>query len=1036
MDRWIKVWEEFLALCNGGFGDDGKWRHHRSSPASCQGFSEEVLAEKLANVIRKLHFCRKPGEPILAKWTKVGPALDWYLLAVLTNDLLSQAVKVAFADISTKEAEASGIIDEDAKFSEAGSWPVVRGVRLIRFRRITDDRPPLIILCICLEPIRYLTEHFIQCASEMRNKMTPGVFKFVNPRRSPVNVALNYIQDVLQGIDGASSRLVLMYRGRGFQSFEDWSRACPEEALMLRHGLMVVYSWIHERHACRFERAPLSLLMLGDPTRSRQDREQCVQCFKDTASRCCVPWGIRPWFDQSEDDLLGVEFACLCFRVAGMMLLGIADVECRHHRTHVNTGQGQAFWHTCADYVNKEAKALCTICTKRRLAHQGAEHSEPAAADDTSIVSDDAPDDALPDALKFMTQIHRGMSAFEIFKRVVNSELRARGRGLSAGDPALNNLVWGRWVRLGEDEKEYYRGLAHDSQRRAKANKARDEEAARLERTPQPLTRVSGVNTWSSRELSDAGSMPNAPAMMLGAAVASRTASCDNLGEYEDGAPTSVEQAQRRPLATEVFEGMVNGMMGEVEDSFVKDINHLAFDHAYVQDVEYRDGMECGAICEAAPADLRGMAMLLRDHIDGVFGNITPTAQVRKDDRLFATEVCDAEGNILAVNFWVISTGLKAFSHNDQKVLLFQMMDYFGTCDHTRPDPRDRYSNVHLVPYRQPIWEPDGAADTDEVSHEGSDWRPRAPFDQGWVLPLRRLVQYRLDQWAEVVLLRGAPVLGGVLPDQVVVRFLEHRRSSHRRLDVYHLSGDSFPPFLVERAGAADALEARAAKNKRRAQPAGAPLWRMRRSAAQRHKPQPARPKDGRPKVKVPERPAPDPDEALLELGAIFGVDLIEADALNNLGNQDFPGGGGDGEGSSDEEAAALFGEDHEAVNWEDSFEALHDIWEPEVVQEKLEMRRGLGGYIYVRHGATTLGKVSYPATGVLSMKCEAHGMKRCCLVLGYRPEHQRLAEATALKWLAHHRLPIVNAHKELNLKAKRALADTVFAITSLTEWD
>ena len=61
-----------------------------------------------------------------------------------------------------------------------------------------------------------------------------------------------------------------------------------------------------------------------------------------------------------------------------------------------------------------------------------------------------------------------------------------------------------------------------------------------------------------------------------------------------------MEEAETRPMAPEVFEAVTKdpGTVTDLVETFERRVSRVAFDHNDVVDMAYREGTECGAICE------------------------------------------------------------------------------------------------------------------------------------------------------------------------------------------------------------------------------------------------------------------------------------------------------------------------------------------------------------------------------------------------------------------------------------------------------
>ena len=134
----------------------------------------------------------------------------------------------------------------------------------------------------------------------------------------------------------------------------------------LADRILIASAWVDFRHRRTFNSDTLQVALLGDPVRTQEAKLAWVDGFH-AKSRCCVPWGIRPWYDKSREELLSVKMAIICWRWAGLFMNGIADLECRHARNKREAGDNISFETLAANYVNSEAKAVTTMSTRRRI---------------------------------------------------------------------------------------------------------------------------------------------------------------------------------------------------------------------------------------------------------------------------------------------------------------------------------------------------------------------------------------------------------------------------------------------------------------------------------------------------------------------------------------------------------------------------------------------------------------------------------------------------------------------------------------------
>lgn len=101
-EQFAQAWNAFLGFFNGPV-----WRvggrlgpHHCSSPECCSNYDPHVSRDKAVKVIVNLLYRVMPGVPTKSKWTKLGPCLDWHMLAQGLQGILGLAVPVAFGKMA------------------------------------------------------------------------------------------------------------------------------------------------------------------------------------------------------------------------------------------------------------------------------------------------------------------------------------------------------------------------------------------------------------------------------------------------------------------------------------------------------------------------------------------------------------------------------------------------------------------------------------------------------------------------------------------------------------------------------------------------------------------------------------------------------------------------------------------------------------------------------------------------------------------------------------------------------------------------
>ena len=91
--RWIACWDAYLEVVNGKVDAGGGFTHHCRGFDCCNGFDTAVTAVKIKDAIAGLQYGFQPITPSMNKWTKLGPSVDWFMLAMSTFVLQASATK-------------------------------------------------------------------------------------------------------------------------------------------------------------------------------------------------------------------------------------------------------------------------------------------------------------------------------------------------------------------------------------------------------------------------------------------------------------------------------------------------------------------------------------------------------------------------------------------------------------------------------------------------------------------------------------------------------------------------------------------------------------------------------------------------------------------------------------------------------------------------------------------------------------------------------------------------------------------------------
>ena len=280
-----------------------------------------------------------PGQPMApnsGKWTKLYSSLDFFVIGGF-NGCLFALSEVAYQKMSFQELlqKPGGLkVDDGAE----ADWQQVAGRRYLRtMATLSDSNSQFLrlLLCVVLEPLRYLTFTFLKYGRRVTVfDRTPPVFDMISTRRSPIQWVLQYYSELLRG---SSARLSLLWAREGFSSLHLWQAARPEESSLFRRAVLVAASEVQRRHANFFYKTwPIPLLALGDARLDSEERADIVRRFKQRDA-CCIEYGVgrelRAKFGAKDDlQLLSPAVGKLFQFACGILRLFVAAIESLHAR--------------------------------------------------------------------------------------------------------------------------------------------------------------------------------------------------------------------------------------------------------------------------------------------------------------------------------------------------------------------------------------------------------------------------------------------------------------------------------------------------------------------------------------------------------------------------------------------------------------------------------------------------------------------------------------------------------------------------------
>ena len=85
---WQAAWQNLTRVLNGDWSKKGQLQHYCTSRRCCNNYDLDVCARKISCAITKVLLARRPTCPVANKWTKLGPALDFYVMHYACHNFL------------------------------------------------------------------------------------------------------------------------------------------------------------------------------------------------------------------------------------------------------------------------------------------------------------------------------------------------------------------------------------------------------------------------------------------------------------------------------------------------------------------------------------------------------------------------------------------------------------------------------------------------------------------------------------------------------------------------------------------------------------------------------------------------------------------------------------------------------------------------------------------------------------------------------------------------------------------------------------
>lgn len=379
-------WARLLGLLNGCV-----WQ-----PPGCRvevfhngSVDRDRLVADISKAMTDVVFSHRPGAPILKKWTKLGPSVDWFAQSMLLCSILPRVFGPAYTQFQTSGAgdSAGAHADLDADLVAGLEWASTRSSRVNRGNRFFMDSAncsQVTMAGIVLEATRFLTAFFLHHQrAAIDKKDIPGLCELATARFSPVVVALQYLSRLLSGECGG--RLVLLLGPAGCDSVRSWCDRFREVSWKFRVLVTAAAAWIHDRFQRTSQAYPFKIAALGDPRLDAQEVACIAEDFK-TKGGHCLPWGMAREMHRrlTVEELMTAQARQMFLRWSAMWFLSVGDIECRHARNRRAAKPGMA-WTTHCNLTTAQEAAGLLAATKAQVAKVST--SSATTANESKLVS-------------------------------------------------------------------------------------------------------------------------------------------------------------------------------------------------------------------------------------------------------------------------------------------------------------------------------------------------------------------------------------------------------------------------------------------------------------------------------------------------------------------------------------------------------------------------------------------------------------------------------------------------------------------------
>ncbi|CAE7945648.1 unnamed protein product [Symbiodinium necroappetens] len=318
-----------------------------------------------------------PTIPLMSDWTKVGPAIDWFLSADFAGTLSRLVKDARLLDRAPKPAA-----DAEDELHEKIDWARLAGRRLVRTQKMlesAEERLRRAILAVSIEPLRHVHSTFLKFAHAAADSESwPVLLNEVWTPTSKICSVLQYLSTLLAG---QGSRLALVSQESGEISLQGWIRSRPQEAKAARQQFLLVAVGLHRRYEANILRYPFKLFGVADARRTAEHTSLCKDFFK--TSPCCLPPGLARELRQQETEKSFIDELPVwrwLFLLSSLIIkLTIAGVERRHAVHKRSANPTMPFYLFSADSILAEARhqmmALDRLVSERKARAEAAARS-------------------------------------------------------------------------------------------------------------------------------------------------------------------------------------------------------------------------------------------------------------------------------------------------------------------------------------------------------------------------------------------------------------------------------------------------------------------------------------------------------------------------------------------------------------------------------------------------------------------------------------------------------------------------------------